>query len=873
MQRTLVTRTVAARAPLTTIVVRSMGRPCLTDALASIALQQHRPIELLVVDATGGRHPPLPAALDARARIVSSGQRLNRPAAANVGLAHATGEWIGFLDDDDYLEPTHVARLVARASEPDRPTLVYGQLWMLDRFHRVVHDRHHAFNPLVLHYYCRTPGMSWILHRSLRDDGHRLDETLDTSEDWEFLLRLLPHARVATIRERTHFYFMEAGTSGTGAGANRHRDENQRRCHEAIVARHADARERAWRAYFARLQQGMALHVAGDMNAAAARYADALREHPDEPNALYALGKLFDDEDRPHAARLSLRDAIYLNGDAARYHLALGQVCERLDAHDESRDAYSNAARFDASLHATVHDALVRLAGHAPSAVADVPAAVDGPRRNARCHCGSGLRFKACHGAAGARAVAVAPKLGDAGHLLASALLAARAGDSRSARERYGQIVADDPGNAEALHALALLEFDMGDIVGAVGIIDRALAAAPRDAQIAEDRLRMRAALHERSHAKRVARSLATLPFLVPATASLSPQSPGDEVHIVAPFREPDGEHEIAALALSRMLGVDAVVTLWSTCADAIARFAEHRVRAIDVGRGSFPRAGALVFVGVEALPPIWLRACTASRVVALYDADRGDLLLDLALAAHAASGCAIQVVTPSEIFRRRYGIPGASCPLPIDFARFRRVDDRMQAGRFTVGRRSRNDHRSFHPQDPALFRRLVDDGMRVRILGGTVLMRHFPPSQPHASLELLAADAIPADAFVRDIDCVFYRTNPLHAEAGGRSIVEALAAGVPVVCAHDVGYAELVSHGIDGFVFDRDDDDAALRHLAALQGDAALRQRMSRAARTKAELIFGPALTRRLRRICAGDALACPSPDAAHDPIDCQPA
>jgi hypothetical protein len=46
--------------PLALIIVRSMGRDCLANAVASVAQQTHRPLELVVVDATGGSHPPLP---------------------------------------------------------------------------------------------------------------------------------------------------------------------------------------------------------------------------------------------------------------------------------------------------------------------------------------------------------------------------------------------------------------------------------------------------------------------------------------------------------------------------------------------------------------------------------------------------------------------------------------------------------------------------------------------------------------------------------------------------------------------------------------------------------------------------------------------
>lgn len=839
-----------------------MGRPCLADAIASVVGQRHSPIELLVVDASGGTHPPLPPISSLQsAKLVCTGKRLNRPAAANVGLEHATGDWIGFLDDDDYLEPTHLQRLISRAGEPDQPTLVYGQLWTLDHLHRVVHDRHHGFNPLILYYYCRTPGMSWILHRTLRDAGHRLDETLDTSEDWEFLLRMLTHARVATVRERTHFYLMEAGTSGTGSGANRHDGESQQRCRDSVRTRYAGERDRAWGTYFEHLQTATALHAQARISAAAAIYAAALRAHPDEPNALFLLGKLFEDEDRPYAARLVLRDAIYLNGDAAQYHLALGRICERLEAHEEARDAYASAARFDPGLRRTADEALMRIARWLPSTSAGGTVSGVDVGRNMRCPCGSGLRFKACHGTLHASAASITPHTSDVHELMSSAVAAAQTGDIRTARQLYGEVLTHDAANVDALHALALLEFDLGDIHGANDRIELALTRAPSDLQIIEDRQRIRVAVHERAEASRVNGRLAELPCLVPGTASLPPLDRAGDIHVVAAFRDADGSREFAALALARMLAEDAPVTVWSTQRGLAPQFAARGVLEVDVGQCSFPRSGTVIFVNVDPLPAVWLNACAANRVVAVHDTNQPAALLDLVLTMHRSTSCPIQLVTPSETFRRRCGVPAASCPLPVDLERFHPSQHGARRRPFTIGRVSANDHRLFHPEDPALIRKLLDTGFVVRILGGSVLMRNFPPSKPCPGLELLAADAMPAPEFLRDIDCVFYRTSPLHAEAGGDSIAQALATGIPVVCARDVGYSELISHGVDGFVFDRDDDDAALRHLALLQADVALRERMGHAARAKAEATFGPALTRRLRRIYAGAASAAECP------------
>ncbi len=49
--------------PSVSIVVRSIGRPTLERALASIAAQDHPAIEIVIVAASGSNHPALPGAI------------------------------------------------------------------------------------------------------------------------------------------------------------------------------------------------------------------------------------------------------------------------------------------------------------------------------------------------------------------------------------------------------------------------------------------------------------------------------------------------------------------------------------------------------------------------------------------------------------------------------------------------------------------------------------------------------------------------------------------------------------------------------------------------------------------------------------------
>jgi glycosyltransferase involved in cell wall biosynthesis len=71
--------------------------------------------------------------------------------------------------------------------------------------------------------------------------------------------------------------------------------------------------------------------------------------------------------------------------------------------------------------------------------------------------------------------------------------------------------------------------------------------------------------------------------------------------------------------------------------------------------------------------------------------------------------------------------------------------------------------------------------------------------------------------------------------EAIGRSLLEAMAVGPPVVSYRNGGSADLIEHGVTGFVAEVGDYTACGQHLCRILEDDALAQRVSRAANAKA--------------------------------------
>lgn len=199
--------------PKVSVVIATYNTgPYICEAVESVLTQTYRDFEIIVID-DGSTD-------DTRERLSRFQQQIiyiyqenrERSAARNHGIRVAQGEYVAFLDADDYWLPDKLEKQIS-VLEND-PDLAAVNCWMkpfygdemLPDIAGAAFDRrniHNAFEELLLE---KTMPLCAVMRKACLESVGAFDETISCIEDWDLWLRLTLQYRVDIVPEVLAYY-------------------------------------------------------------------------------------------------------------------------------------------------------------------------------------------------------------------------------------------------------------------------------------------------------------------------------------------------------------------------------------------------------------------------------------------------------------------------------------------------------------------------------------------------------------------------------------------------------------------------------------------------------------------------------------------
>jgi glycosyltransferase involved in cell wall biosynthesis len=208
------------------------GARFLRQTLDSLLAQTCEDWELIVVDdGSTDATPELLAEYDdrrfVRIRKTNGGEAQTR----NVGLRHATGEFIAFLDADDLYLPTALADMSTFLSAHREYDALFSDGYLCDEHERIMSrlTEHRSglytgniLEPLVLTADVITVPVCTLTRRAaIQQHQVEFDEQLVIGPDWDFWIRLARYARFGYLDKPTCMYRIHLTNITRTSGAQR----------------------------------------------------------------------------------------------------------------------------------------------------------------------------------------------------------------------------------------------------------------------------------------------------------------------------------------------------------------------------------------------------------------------------------------------------------------------------------------------------------------------------------------------------------------------------------------------------------------------------------------------------------------------------
>jgi GT2 family glycosyltransferase len=355
--------------PRVSVIVPTHNRPdLLKRAVTSALTQSFSDVEVIVVD-DAGEDPTvvLQEFGESRLRLIRHAHNGGLAAARNTGLRVARGEFVTYLDDDDYFLPDHCARLVSLLDRTGA-IMAYTDGWATEENwegpvvtvlrRELVYSRDFDVRQLLCDNIL--PVNAAMHRRSVFAHTGGFDETLRVHEDWEHWIRVagsggtVVHDPTITceyttrpgagnMRTQWHARFLETfqiihhryAEASSALGVTMQQSEIRQNCaawarQQASTMSQEELALAARTGMLRRLAHGAArLGAVPDAPIVRALLEDVAQRVPDEPEAWIGLAAALRFERRPEEALAALCNAVH-GGETDALYAELALVCSDL---------------------------------------------------------------------------------------------------------------------------------------------------------------------------------------------------------------------------------------------------------------------------------------------------------------------------------------------------------------------------------------------------------------------------------------------------------------------------------------------------------------------------------------------------------------
>lgn len=204
------------------IIIRTKARPSLLNrALLSIKSQDYSNIEVVIVEDGPAVSESIVNKYINELHIVylPINQSVGRSRAANIGLEHATGEYINFLDDDDFFLPNHISTLHSEIVSKPNVSVVHSAsiekkvvYYSLEPLCMEVTHGQVKYNYSVHHerifFENMFPIQAAMFRKELYEQVGGIDESLEWLEDWDLWIKFSMHSDFSFVNKTTSVYYV-----------------------------------------------------------------------------------------------------------------------------------------------------------------------------------------------------------------------------------------------------------------------------------------------------------------------------------------------------------------------------------------------------------------------------------------------------------------------------------------------------------------------------------------------------------------------------------------------------------------------------------------------------------------------------------------